>query len=314
MSRAFPSLVLALASLLAATPVAAAEPASCKAVRFADVGWSDIAAANGLASVVLEALGYQPSATLAALPVAMTGMKNRQIDAFLGYWKPSMVPVVEPFVRDAQVEVLEAPNLSGARYTLAVPRHLHDKGLRSFADIARFEKALEGRIHGIEAGSEANAPIRRMIRDNRFGLGGFTLVESSEAAMLAQVQAASRSRKAIVFLAWEPHPMNVQLKMHYLSGGDEVFGPDDGAARVYTVLARGYRERCPNVAALLSNLRFTAEMQSHVMVPILEKGRPHAAARAYLQKNPSVVAPWLLSVTTIDGQDALAAVTAALKR
>ena len=225
MSRAFPSLVLALASLLAATPVAAAEPASCKAVRFADVGWSDIAAANGLASVVLEALGYQPSATLAALPVAMTGMKNRQIDAFLGYWKPSMVPVVEPFVRDAQVEVLEAPNLSGARYTLAVPRHLHDKGLRSFADIARFEKALEGRIHGIEAGSEANAPIRRMIRDNRFGLGGFTLVESSEAAMLAQVQAASRSRKAIVFLAWEPHPMNVQLKMHYLSGGDEVFGP-----------------------------------------------------------------------------------------
>ncbi|MCB2007441.1 MAG: glycine/betaine ABC transporter substrate-binding protein, partial [Rhodoferax sp.] len=80
------------------------------------------------------------------------------------------------------------------------------------------------------------------------------------------------------------------------------------------VLARGYRERCPNVAALLSNLRFTAEMQSHVMVPILEKGRPHAAARAYLQKNPSVVAPWLLGVTTIDGQDALAAVTAALRR
>ena len=314
MPSAFNSLALAVVFAVAATPGAATEPASCKAVRFADVGWSDIAAANGLAAVVLEALGYRPTATLAALPIAMTGMKNRQIDVFLGYWKPSMVPVVEPFVRDGHVEVLDVPNLSGARYTLAVPRHLYDKGLKTFADIARFEKALEGRIHGIEAGSEANAPIRRMIRDNRFGLGGFTLVESSEAAMLAQVQSASRSRKAIVFLGWEPHPMNVQLKMHYLSGGDDVFGPDDGAARVYTAVARGYRERCPNVAALLSNLRFTAEMESRVMVPILEKGRPHAAAHAFLQRNPTVVAPWLRGVMTIDGQDALAAVTAALQR
>jgi glycine betaine/proline transport system substrate-binding protein len=308
------SLVLSAVFALACVHASAAEDASCRTVRFADVGWSDIAAANGLVSVVLDALGYQPKVTVAALPVAMTGMKNRQIDVFLGYWKPSMTAVVEPMVRDGHVQVLPTPNLTGARYTLAVPRHLYQKGLKDFADIARFEKQLGGKIYGIEPGSAANAQIRGMIRDNQFGLRDFTLVESSEAAMLAQVQDASRKRKAIVFLGWEPHPMNVQLKMHYLSGGDAVFGPDKGAAQVFTTVASGFLEKCPNLATLLSNLRFSAEMESRVMVPILRKGRPHAAAWTYLRRHPSIVAPWLAGVTTIDGQDALAAVTAALKR
>ena len=313
MSSVFRFLVLAIAFALTSAQAAASDDDSCRAVRLANVGWSDIAAANGLASVLLEALGYKPTATLASLPVAMTGMKNRQIDVLLGYWKPAMTTVVDPFVRDGHVEVLETPNLAGARYTLAVPRHLYDRGLKDFSDIARFEKELGGQIHSIEPGSEANTLIQGMIRGNRFGLKNFTLVEASEAAMLAQVQRASRSRKAIVFLGWEPHPMNVQLRMNYLSGGDDVFGPELGAARAYTAIARGYREKCPNVTAVLSNLQFGADMLSQVMVPILEKGRSHAGARVYLQKNPSLVAPWLRGVTTIDGQDALAAVTAALK-
>lgn len=306
---------LALAVALAAwmLPALAAEDAACRTVRLADVGWSDIAAANGLASVVLEGLGYKPAVTVASLPVALAAMKNRQIDVFLGYWSPSMTPLVEPYVKAGHITVLEPPNLVGARYTLAVPRHLYDKGLRDFADIAKFEKELGGKIHGIEPGSDGNALIQTMIRDGRFGLKNFTLVESSEAAMLVEALRAARSRKAIVFLGWEPHPMNVQMKMNYLAGGDAVFGPNLGEARVHTAMPQGYEARCPNVARLLANLQFSPEMESHVMGPILNKVRPHAAARSYLRQNPGVVAPWLQGVTTVDGKDGLAAVTAALK-
>jgi glycine betaine/proline transport system substrate-binding protein len=309
------SLFLVVA-LLATAPhdAAAAEDASCRSVRFADVGWSDIAAATAMASVVLEALGYKPSITVASIPVAFTGMKNQQIDVFLGYWKPSMTPVMEPFVRAGQIQVLDTPNLAGAKYTLAVPRYLHDKGLTQFSDIAKFRKELDGRIHGIESGTEANALIQGMIRDDRFGLKGFTLVESSEAAMLVAVQQAVRSKKAIVFVGWEPHPMNVQMKMNYLAGGDEVFGPNLGEARVYTAVSSGYLARCPNVAALLANLQFSPEMESRVMVPILEKIRPNIAARSYLKKNPDLIAPWLRGVQTFDGKDGLAAAMASLRK
>ena len=65
---------LALASLC--LPAVAAEDPSCRNVRFADVGWSDIAASTAIASVVLEALGYTPTLTFASIPVALTGLKK----------------------------------------------------------------------------------------------------------------------------------------------------------------------------------------------------------------------------------------------
>lgn len=305
---------IAAAMLSLCLPAAWAEDASCKTVRFADVGWSDIAATTGLASVVLEGLGYKPTVTIASIPIAFAGLKNKQIDVFLGYWNPSMTPVIEPFVKAGQIKVLEQPNLVGAKYTLAVPDYLYDKGLKTFADIAKFEKDLQGKIHGIEPGNDGNTLIAGMIKDNKFGLKSFKVVESSEAGMLVEAQRAIRTKKAIVFLGWEPHPMNVQMKMRYLAGGDDVFGPNLGEARVYTAVPPSYEARCPNVTTFLKNLQFTTEMENQVMGPILEKTKPNVAARNFLNKNPAVLDAWLKGVKTLDGKDGLAEVQAAVKR
>jgi glycine betaine/proline transport system substrate-binding protein len=305
--------VAATAATLCAPQAWAAEPASCKAVRFADVGWSDIAATTGLASVVLEGLGYKPTVTIASVPIAFAGIKSKQIDAFLGYWNPSMTPIIEPFVKAGQIKVLETPNLVGAKYTLAVPAYLYDKGLKTFADIAKFKAELDGKIYGIEPGNDGNALIKGMIDKNEYGLKDFKMVESSEAGMLAEVQRAGRANKGIVFLGWEPHPMNVQMKMKYLEGGDAVFGPNLGEAKVFTALPPSYEARCPNVATLLKNLQFTTTMENTVMIGIMDKVKPNNAARAYLKKNPAPLEGWLKGVTTFDGKDGLAAVTTALK-
>ena len=305
-------LVLSTAVLASSGTAIAQEAPACRTVRFADVGWSDIAATTGLASVVLEGLGYRPSVTIASVPIAFAGMKSKQIDVFLGYWNPSMTPMIEPFLKAGQIKVMEPANLTGAKYTLAVPEYLYAKGLKSFADIAKFEKELEGKIHGIEPGNDGNALIQRMIDKNEFGVKGFKLVESSEAGMLAEVQRAARSQKPIVFLGWEPHPMNVQMKMRYLEGGDSVFGPNYGEAKVYTATTPSYETRCPNVNALLKNLQFDTDMENQVMVSILDKANPVQAARNWLKKNPAVLDKWLRGVKTFDGQDGLPAVRKAI--
>ncbi len=314
MSPIMKSLLLAVSVAVTGLSAHAADDASCKKVRFVDVGWSDIAATTGMATVVMEALGYNPTVTIASIPIAFAGMKNKQIDVFLGYWNPSMTPVIEPFIKDGQIKVLDKPNLVGAKYTLAVPTYLYDKGLKSFADISKFQKELNGKIYGIEPGNDGNALILGMIKDNKFGLKDFKLVESSEAGMLVEAQRAIRSKKPIVFLGWEPHPMNVQMKMSYLTGGDDVFGPNLGEAKVYTAVPTGYLEKCPNVATFLGNLQFSTDIENKVMGPILEKVKPATAARNFLKKNPAVIEPWLKGVTTFDGKDGLAAVTAALKK
>ncbi|WP_174874053.1 choline ABC transporter substrate-binding protein [Vogesella oryzae] len=286
----------------------AAESAQCQKVRFADVGWTDIAATTGMASVVLEGLGYKPVTTIASVPITFAGMKNKQIDAFLGYWNPSMTPMIEPFEKAGQLKVLDRPNLVGAKYTLAVPDYVAAGGLKTFADIAKFKDKLDGKIIGIEPGNDGNNLIQDMIKKNQFGLSGFKLIESSEAGMLSEVERAIRQKKWIVFLGWEPHPMNVKYKMAYLSGGDDVFGPNYGEAKVFTALATDYQTRCPNVAKLLTNLQFTTDIENRVMGPIMDKEKPEVAAKNYLKKNPFMLKSWLAGVTTFDGKDAMAAV------
>ena len=47
----------------------AADPDLCKAVRFSDVGWTDITSTTAATSAVLTGLGYEPSATVLSVPV-----------------------------------------------------------------------------------------------------------------------------------------------------------------------------------------------------------------------------------------------------
>ncbi len=308
----------ALATLLAAATLAApvaeaADPASCKAVRFSDVGWTDITATTAIASKILEGLGYQPKTQVLSVPVTYASLKNKDIDVFLGNWMPTMEADRKPFVDDKSIEV-GAANLTGAKYTLAVPAKLWDEGLKDFKDIAKFKDKLGGKIHGIEPGNDGNRLILGMIEGKKFGLDGFQLVESSEQGMLAQVERAGSRGEAIVFLGWEPHPMNTKYAIKYLSGGDDVFGPDFGGATIYTNVRAGWPAQCPNAGKLVGNLKFTLELENVVMGYILNDGMEgDKAAEKWLKANPSVWSAWLDGVTTFDGKPGLDAVKAALK-
>ncbi len=296
----------------ALTTAGAAEPDSCKAVRFADVGWTDIAATTATASFVLKALGYEPTTQILSVPVTYTSLANKDIDVFLGNWMPTMEADIKPHLEAKTVETL-VTNLEGAKYTLAVPKYTYDAGLKSFADIAKFKDKLGNKIYGIEAGNDGNRLIQGMIDDNKFDLKGFELVESSEAGMLAAVQKAAGSKQDVVFLGWEPHPMNANIDMAYLDGGDDVFGPNYGGAIVATNVRAGYTTECPNVGTLLKNLIFSLKMENEIMGEILNDGKSaDAAAADWLKKNPATIEPWLAGVTTFDGKPGLDAVKAAL--
>ena len=303
---------LGLATILSAGSAFAADPESCKAVRFSDVGWTDITATTATASVILEALGYQPSVEILSVPVTYTSLKNKDIDVFLGNWMPTMEADIKPYLEDKSVENL-ATNLEGAKYTLAVPSYTYDAGLKSFQDIAKFKDKLDNKIYGIEAGNDGNRLILDMISNNKFDLGGFELVESSEAGMLAAVQKAVPGKEDVVFLGWEPHPMNANIDMKYLEGGDDVFGPNYGGATVYTNVRAGYATECPNVGKFITNLVFSLKMENEIMGGILNDGKePKAAATDWLKANPDAITPWLAGVTTFDGGDTSAAVKSAL--
>ena len=289
--------------------------AGCDKVVFSDVGWTDITATTAATSLVIEALGYETETKVLSVPVTYEGMASGDVDVFLGNWMPTMESNIAAY-RDAKTVDTVRANLEGAKYTLATNAKGAELGIKDFADIAAHAADLGGKVYGIEAGNDGNKLILDMIEQNAFGLkdAGIDIVESSEQGMLAQVERADNAGEAIVFLGWEPHPMNAKFQMSYLTGGDDFFGPDLGGATVYTNTRAGYVSECANTGKLLSNLSFTLAMENEIMGAILNDGAdPKAAAKAWLAAHSDVLGPWLDGVTTKDAGDAMAAVSAALK-
>jgi glycine betaine/proline transport system substrate-binding protein len=304
-----PKLTLATLALTLATGPALA---NCQSVTFSDVGWTDITATTAATTVVLEALGYETETKVLSVPVTYTSLAAGDIDVFLGNWMPTMEGDIAPYREAGTVDTVRA-NLTGAKYTLATNAAGAALGITSFSAIADHAEVLDETIYGIEPGNDGNRLILDMIEADAFGLKGFEVKESSEQGMLAQVSRADRREEPIVFLGWEPHPMNANHDMTYLTGGDDWFGPDLGGATVYTNTRAGYVEECPNVGKLLTNLQFTLKMENEIMGAILDEGqKPEDAATAWLKANPGVLGGWLDGVTTADGGNAMAAVKGAL--
>jgi glycine betaine/proline transport system substrate-binding protein len=294
------------ASTIMSSAAFAADPESCKAVRFADVGWTDVQVTTSVAVNILEALGYEPEVKTLSVPVTFASLKNKDLDVFLGNWMPSMTADIKAYQDDKSVETI-ATNLEGAGYGLVVPKYVADAGVKSLTDLGANKDKFDGKIYGIEAGNDGN----RMIAKPENKLEGFELVESSEAGMLTEAEKAIKDQKWIAFLGWTPHPIMGEMPLHYLDGmGDSGFG----SATVHTNVRAGYAAECPNVSKLLTNLKFDLAMEGAMMAPVLKDGAdPKTVAKDWLKANPDAAKPWIEGVTAFDGSDAAAALAAAMQ-
>lgn len=279
----------------------------CRSIRLADIGWTDVTATTAVAEELLIALSYEPKVSVLSIPVTFMGLKNNDLDIFLGNWMPSQEADIRPYLDEASVVQIHQ-NLRGARYSLAVPDYVYEAGIRSFVDLATFASKFSHRIYGIESGNDGNRLIEAMIKANAFKLGDWQLVESSEQGMMVSVKQAVAEKQWIVFLGWAPHPMNLSLKMNYLSGGDEYFGPDFGASAVYTVARKNFTKDCPNLSQFFKRLSFTVEMENYLMGLIIEDDlSPREAAQRWLNEHQSIALSWLKGINDVHGRPAAVA-------
>jgi len=273
-------------------------------VDFAEVQWSDIASTTAATRIVLEAMGYETTSKIVAVPIAFQSLSAGDIDVFLGDWEPSMSAITTPLYEAGEIIDYKI-NLTGAKYTLAVPKYVADGGVTSFKDIAEYGEELDYKIYGIEPGNDGNQLIQQMIDEDAFGLGDFELIESSEAGMLAQVRAMKPKEEWLVFLGWAPHPMNTIHDLVYLDDGDDYFGPDYGAATVHTATRVGYAEENPNLGRFFKNLEFSLDMEGEIMKDIADGIDAWNAAEKWLKANPEILGDWLDGVKAVNGEDAL---------
>ena len=283
-------------------------------VKIASVGWTGVTIKTELAVAILNSLGYEAQNLTMAVPITYMALSKGDVDVFLGNWMPSMANIADTYFKDGSVVQYKA-NMPGAKYTLAVPTGCIKKGLKDFKDIVKFGDELEWKIYGIEAGNDGNMIIQNMIDKDMFGLKKFTLVASSEMAMLAQVKSYSIQKKPIVFLGWAPHSMNERIDMSYLTGSTpETFGGDDGTATVWTNTRNGFEKDMPNVAVFFKNMTFPVSMVNQIMTTLYTQTglSPVQAGLAWLKQHPDIYQRWLENVVTTDGKPAAPVFEAAL--
>lgn len=299
-------LAVAMVAILLSFPAGAM---AGKPIKIASVGWTGVTVKTEIAVSVLESLGYEAENILVSVPIAFKALASGDADVFLGNWMPSQTSMIEKYLKEGSLEKYVA-NMPGAQYTLAVPTYCAEGGLKDFKDIAKFGDKLDWKIYGIESGNDGNEIILNMIRKDMFGLGKFTLVPSSEAGMLAQVQSFTKDEKWAVFLGWAPHSMNERIDMTFLTGSTaETFGANDGTATIWTNIRTGFDKEQPNVAKFFKQLTFSISMMNQIMTEMKADPSlsPLQAGLDWVKKHPDVYKKWLEGVTTADGKPAIPA-------
>jgi glycine betaine/proline transport system substrate-binding protein len=282
--------------LLTSLIISTASANQCRRIHIGLINWTDIEATTAVTSVLMERLGFRVRSSVQTVPKTLDKLSKGKVDIFLGNWMPSNISTVQPYI-DAGSIVKLTTNLVGAKYTLAVPQYVHDAGVKTFQDLTKYADKFSKRIYGLEANNGGNIIIDKIISDNAYGLNDFKLIVTSEKIMLRKLSKHINNKEWIAFLAWEPHPMNVDFDIAYLDGDQQYFGANFGASTVETLVRKNFTQQCPQAAKLLKNLRFTLSMENELMADIQNNDvDPKTAAWRWMRKNPQQVKEWLKGI------------------
>jgi glycine betaine/proline transport system substrate-binding protein len=277
-------------ALFAATTASAAE--QCDTVRFGQVNWTGVSAKTGTAAWLLNEIGYETDVITASLPIMFQSLANNERDVFAGFWVPTSRTMASKHMKKGDIDIV-TKNLKGAKYTVGVTQAAWDGGVRHFSDLAENIDRFDGRILGIESGNDGNQIIQQMIADDAYGMSGFELQPSSEAGMLTEVQRRVKRGEWAAWLAWAPHPMNVNIDLQFLNGGADYWGPNQGGATVYTVARKGYAWECPNIGQFLENYEYTVAEQSELAAYIVNDEMDYAeAGQTLIRNHPELIERW----------------------
>ena len=305
--------LLALATLLLGTAsLAASAQDKDDELTLIVPPWPGVTVKSEIVAQILAPLGYDVERQEVSSTVGYNTLTTGDSDAFLAGWLPAQKDSYDAAMAAGAITDL-GNNVTGARMGFAVPGYVYEAGIHSAADLAAHAEKFDETVYSIESGSTVSDMLNGAIDNDVYGLGDWDAMESSTPGMLSEVRAAQREQRWIAFYGWTPHWMVPEFDTHILADPESVFGPDNGASDVKTVVRTAYAEANPNLARFLDQLVFSSEEQSGFILDYSLKERDlDEVAHDWLAANPDRLAEFLADVTTRDGEDALGAVKASL--
>jgi glycine betaine/proline transport system substrate-binding protein len=293
--------------------ILAAFPVQAEKLKFGVPAWPGLTVKTEVAAQILESLGYTTEQFTSSPSVILKSLENKDMDIYLGGWIPQETEMINPLAEKGSV-IKVVKNLPDCMIGMAVPTYVWEQGIHSMADLDAHADKFDSKLYGIEAGSGINKEIKDVIDRDGDGLGDWTLVESSAAGMLSQLDRATRRKDWIVFFGWEPHWMGTVFDFKYLKDTDESGTIAYQKSWVWTVVRSDLPKTHPNVYHFLEQFVLTSDIQSVWIYKFKrEDQEPDQVAKQWIAGNMDIVQGWLDGVTTVDGEPALPAVQKSLQ-
>lgn len=289
-----------------------APSSAADSIRFGVPPWPGVTVKTEVATQILNALGYETVQLEVGPPIIYKGFTTDEIDAYLAAWLPAQIEMYTPVLEEGGFEAL-VTNLDDALIGVAVPTYVYDAGVTTMADLDAHADAFNHTIYSIEVGSGMHTSTESLITNDVAGLGDWTQNSSTTPVMLSVVQEMIADHEWVVFHAWKPHWMTIQIDMKFLEG---VPGTENliTESRVETLVSADFAEKYPQAYAFLKNFIVSSEMQSlWIQKYGFEEIPPETVAHDWIAANPDVVEGWLEGVTTVSGEPAMDAIRAAFQ-
>jgi len=144
-------------------------------------------------------------------------------------------------------------------------------------------------IVGIDAGAGIMGATETAL-ETYPNLADYTLMESSDAAMTAELDGAYGDEEWIVVTGWTPHWKFGSYDLKFLDDPEGVYGD---AERIDVVTRLGFSEDNPEVAQFLENFYVTDVELGELMGMIEDSGESMESAIEWLEQNEDVVEQWI---------------------
>lgn len=256
-----------------------------KSIKLAYVAWdSEIASTHVVKEVLESKLGYEVELLQVDAGPMFAGIADGSADAMVAAWLPGTHASYLEQYKDDLVDL--GPNMDGAKIGLTVPAYMD---IQSIEDLKKPEVAasLKNQIIGIEPGAGIMMASEKAMKE--YGLQGYTLVESSSAAMAQELQKAYDNNEPIVVTGWTPHWKFAKMDLKYLEDPKGVYG---GEEQIHTMVRKGLEEDMKDAYTFLDQFEWTPDDMAQVMVAIQEGQTPEEAAKAWVDNNPDKVEAW----------------------
>jgi glycine betaine/proline transport system substrate-binding protein len=253
-----------------------------KPITIGYIPWDEDIAVTQLWKSELEKRGYAVTLRQVDAGPLFAGLGQGDIDLFFDAWLPATHADYYNKYKDRIEDI--GVWYDKASMQIAVPK---TDPANSLADLKGQSSRFKGRIVGIEPGAGEMKIVKNKVQP-AYGLTDYKVVQSSTAAMLAELNRSVQNKQPVAVTLWKPHWAYTKFPIKPLADPQNAFG---AAEKIHTLGRQGFAKDFPQVNGWLK--KFT--MPDEQLFPLEDlvvnkyKGKEAQGVSEWEKQNPAIV-------------------------